>query len=267
MAWYDGGSSRIRARCAGVTHGRESFTTGGYLRPARSWALPLWDDPASAPPPDLDLVFAGLAGDETVLIRSIARPTSPNVRVSGWAIAHALRAGREPGGRGLLPSLGRSIGEGLRELLAFALAGQSYRPTSHAATRERLAEAGAAEAKVRGILVMLEVHVLVQTRGRRRSRTRLRQSAAVFNHGAGPFNRLELRCPMRRASYLRTIRAGRPWPGAGFVASASEAAVLTGRPLGEFTGLAEQRTWTCRSARRGRVTHDTGLFLGQAPDG
>lgn len=249
-----------------MTPGHESFATGGYLRPARSWALPLWNDPASAPP-DLDLVFAGLARDETVLIRSIARPTSPNVRDGGWAIVHALRAGRAPGGCDLLPSLGRSLGEGLREVLAFALAGQSYRPRSPEVTRERLAEAGAAEAKVRGPLVVLEVHLLVRARDRRRARTRLNKSAAVFNHGAGPFNRLKLRRPMRRASYLRAIRAARPWPGAGFVASASEAAVLTGRPLGEFTSLVEQRTWTRRSARRGRVTHDPALFLGQAPDG
>ena len=266
MAWLDSGGSRIAARCAGVTPGRDSFVTGGYLRPARSWVLPLWDERATGPPPDLDAVFAGLAHDEKVLIRSTARPLRQTVRNNGWAMVEALRAGREPGGRGLSRSLGRWIGDGLRELLAFAVAAQSYRPRSHQVTRQRLAEAGAAEAKVRGPLVALELHLLVRARNRRRARKRLRQAAAAFSHGAGPFNRLVLRRPQRRGSYVRTIRTARPWRGAEFVASAAEAAALSGRPLGEFTGLAEQRTWTRRTARRGRVTHDAALFLGQALD-
>ncbi len=247
--------------------GRDAFTTGGYLRPARAWALPLRDDPATGPPLDLDSVFAGLAHDEKVLIRSIARPISPRVRSNGWAVVEALRAGRATGGRGLAESLGRSLGEALRDMLAFALAGQSHHPRSHRVSRERLAEAGAAEAKVRGQLVVLEVHLLVRARNRRRACRRLRQSAAVFNRGAGPFNRLVLRRPIRRGSFVRTVRAARLWTGAGFVASAAEAAALTGRPLSEFAGIAEQRIWTRHSARRGRVTRDVALFLGQAPDG
>ena len=240
MAWLDGGSSRIPARCAGVTPSSDSFTTGGYLRPARSWALPLWNDRATEPLPDLDLVVAGLAHDKKVRIRSIARPISPKVRDSGWAIVEALRAGRETGERGLSRRLGRSLGEALRGSLAFALAGQSYCPRPRDVTRERLVKAGADEAKVRGPHVVLEVHVLVRARNRRRSRRRLRRSAAVLDHGAGPFNRLELRCPMRRGSYLRTIQTARPWRGAGFEASAAEAAAPTVRPLSDFTELAEQ---------------------------
>lgn len=250
-----------------MTPGRDSFTAGGYLRPARSWALPLWDDPVTGPPPDLDSVFAGLARDEKVLIRSIAGPISPKVRRTGWAIVEALRAGRDTGERGLSRSLGRSVVAGLREMLAFALAGQSFRARAPHVTRERLAEASAAEAKVRGQLVVLEIHLLVLARNRRRARQRLRQSAAVFAHGAGPFNRLELRRPMRRGSYIQTIRACRPWRGAGFVASTAEAAALTGRPLSDLTGLAERCIWTRRNARRGRITRDSALFLGQAPDG
>ncbi len=246
-----------------MTPGRDSFTTGGYLRPARSWALPLWDDPVTGPPPDLDSVFAGLARDEQVLIRSIAKPIGPKVRRTGWAIVEALRTGRDTGGSGLL----RSLVAGLREMLAFALAGQSYRSRAPHVSRERLAEASAAEAKVRGQLLVLEIHLLVRARNRRRARQRLRQSAAVFTQGAGPFNRLKLRRPMRRGSYIQTIRACRPWRGAGFVASAAEAAALTGRSLSDLTGLAERCIWTRRNARRGRITRDEALFLGQAPDG
>ncbi len=250
-----------------MTPGRDAFTTGGYLRPARSWPLPLWDDPVAAAPLDLDSVFAALARDETVLIRSIARPITPNVRSAGWAIVEALRAGRVTGRHNLSQGLGGSIVAGLRELLAFALVGQSYGARAPHVTRERLAEASAAEAKVRGQLVVLEVHLLVRARNGRRARKRLRQSAAVFTHGAGPFNRLELRRPMRRGSYIQTIRACRPWRGADFVASAAEAATLTGRSLSDLTGLAERCIWTRRNARRGHVTRDVALFLGHAPDG
>lgn len=245
----------------------DSTTVGGYLRPTRPWVLPLRDHMAGEPPLDLDEVFHGLAPRERVTIRSIVRPIDPRARQRGWGAVEALRAGRATGGRGLSRSLGRNLVEGLREVLAFVFAGQSYQATSTHVSRERLAEAGAAEAKLRGPLVALEVHVLVRASDRRRARARLRAVAAVFARCAGPFNWLEVRRPWRRRTYIRTVEAARGWRGAGFIASAAEAAALTGRPVGDLTELTGRRTWTRRRARRGRVSHDAPLFLGHAPDG
>ncbi len=250
-----------------MTPAREFLATGGYLHPVRSWVLPLRDDPATEPPLELDLVFDGLARDERVMIRSLATPISPRIRRRGWAAVEALRAGRSAGANSLPRNLRGSVGDALREFVSFGLTGQSYIPSSRGVTRERLAEAGAAETKVRGHLVVLQVHVLVRAPDRRRARQRLTRAAAVFDRCAGPFNWLKLRRPWRRRMYIRTIEAARAWRGASFIASAAEAAALTGRPLGDLTGLAGPRVWTRRRARRGRVSHDPALFLGQAPDG
>lgn len=245
----------------------DSNTIGGYLRPTRLWVLPLREAAAGEISLDLDEVFHDLAPRERVAIRSIASPIDPWARQRGWGAVEALRAGHGSGGRSLPRRLGRNLGEGLRDVLSFALAGQSYQPRSPRVTRERLAEAGAAEAKLRGSLVVLEVHVLVRASDRRRARARLRVVAAVFDRWAGPFNWLEVRRPWRRRTYIRSVEAARGWRGAGFIASAAEAAALTGRPVGDLTGLTERRIWTRHKARRGRVSHDAPLFLGHEPDG
>ena len=157
-----------------MTPAREFLTTGGYLHPVRSWVLPLRDDPATEPPLELDLVFDGLARDERVMIRSLATPISPRIRRRGWAAVEALRAGRSSGRQQpAAESSGGSVGDALREFVTFGLTGQSYIPSSRGVTRERLAEAGAAETKVRGHLVVLQVHVLVRAPDRRCARQRL----------------------------------------------------------------------------------------------
>ncbi|MDE2903046.1 MAG: hypothetical protein OXP73_08445 [Chloroflexota bacterium] len=249
-----------------MTPDPELITVGGFLRPARSWVLPLRDDLATEPLLELDLVFERLARHEHVMIRSITRPISPRVRRQGWAVVESLRRGQVSGGHGPLRALGRGVGECLREMLTFGLTGQSYRPGARDVTRERLAEAGAAEAKVRGHLVVLEIHLLVRAADRRRARDRLRLAASVFDRCAGPFNWLKLQRPWRRRAYAHAVTAGRSWRGASFIASAEEAAALTGRPHSDLAGLHGRRVWTRRSARRGRVTHDAALFLGQTPD-
>ncbi|MDE0002954.1 MAG: hypothetical protein OXQ29_09695 [Rhodospirillaceae bacterium] len=250
-----------------MTTRRGRYTTGGYLRPMRSWALPLRDDLATSPPLDLDLAFDGLTRDEGVMIRGIASPITPRVRRRGWTVVEALRAGRTAGDSSLQRSLGRSVRDALREVLAFGLTGQSYSPSPRGLTRERLAEAGAAESKLKEHLVVLEVHIIVRAPNRRRARERLALVTAVFDRCAGPFNWLTLRRPWRQRAYARAIEVGRSWRGAAFVASATEAAALTGRPLDDLVGLARRRLWTRLSARRGRVTHNDALFLGQSLDG
>ena len=151
-----------------MTTEHRSFVLGAYLRPKRSWVLPLWDDPEASPL--LDLAFHGLGPDELVLIRTIASPIGERTRKWGWSAVDSLRAGRWPGQGRVLRDLGRGIGEALREMLSFALSGQNYEPQTRGATREQLAAATAAEAKVRGHLIDLEVQILVRGPDKRSGR-------------------------------------------------------------------------------------------------
>ena len=99
-------------------------------------------------------------------------------------------------------------------MLSFALSGQSYTPEARGATREQLAAAGVTEAKVRGPLIDLEVHILVRAPDKRSARTRLKVVRGVFEDCAGPFNRLVARRPLRRRTYVRAV-AARHVPGRG----------------------------------------------------
>ncbi len=152
-------------------------------------------------------------------------------------------------------------------MLSFALSGEKYEPQARGATREQLAAAGVTEAKVRGHLVDLEVHLLVRGPDKRSARDRLKVVRAVFEDCAGPFNRLVARRPLRRRAHVRTVAARQSWPGARFTASVEEAVALTGRPRGDLVGLRGRRVWTRQTPRRGRVPIDTDLFVGQPPDG
>ena len=248
-----------------MTTEHRSFALGAYFRPKESWVLPLWDDLEASPL--LDLAFHGRGPDESVLIRTIASPIGERTRKWGWAAVDSLRAGRWPG-QGRVPrDLGRGIGEALREMLSFALSGQNNEPQTRGATREQLAAATAAEAKVRGHLIDLEVQLLVRGPDKRSARARLKAVRRVFEDCAGPFNRLVARRPWRRRAYVRTVAEQRSWPGARFTASVEEAVVLTGRPRGDLVGLHKRRVWTRNSPRRGQVPVDTDLFVGQPPDG
>ena len=248
-----------------MTTGEAPVVVGAYLRPKRSWALPLWDDLEASPL--LDLAFHGLGPDELVVIRTIASPIGERTRRWGWAAVNSLRAGRWPGQGRVLRDLGRGAGEALREMLSFALSGQSYTPEARGATREQLAAAGVTEAKVRGHLIDLEVHILVRAPDKRSARARLKVARGVFEDCAGPFNRLVARRPLRRRAYVRAVEARQSWPGARFTASVEEAVALTGRPRGDLVGLRGRRVWTRQTPRRGRVPIDTDMFVGQPPDG
>ena len=158
--------------------GQDPYVLGAYLRPQRSWVLPLWDDLEGAPP--LDLAFHGLGPNELVVIRTIASPIKDGTHQWGWAAVQSLRAGRWPGQGEVLRDLGRGAGGALREMLSFLLSGQSHTPTERGATREQLAGAGAAEAKVRGHLIDLEVHIFAGALDKRRARARLKLIRAVF---------------------------------------------------------------------------------------
>ncbi|MCY4115239.1 MAG: hypothetical protein OXG33_15090 [Chloroflexi bacterium] len=241
------------------------YLLGAYLRPKRSWVLPLWDDPEAGPP--VDLAFDGLEPDELVMIRTIASRTGDRTIKWGWTAIQSLRAGRWPGQGGILQDLGRGLGGALREMLAFLLSGASHTPTERGATREQLAGAGVAEAKVRDRLIDLEVHVIVGARDRRSARARLKLVRAVFEDCAGPFNRLVARRPWRRRAHVRAVAEQQAWPGARFTASVEEAVALTGRPRGDLVGFRGRRVWTRNSPRRGQVPVDTDLFVGQTPHG
>ena len=248
-----------------MTTEHSSFVLGAYLRPKGSWVLPLWDDPEASPL--LDLAFHGRGPDESVLIRTIASPIGERTRKWGWAAVDSLRAGRWPGQGRVLRDLGRGVGEALREMLSFALSGQNYEPQTRGATREQLAAAAATEAKVRGHLIDLEVHLLVRAPDKRSARTRLKAVQGVFEDCVGPFNQLVARRPWRRRAYVRAVAERQSWPGARFTVSVEEAVALTGRPRGDLVGLRGRRVWTRQSPRRGRVPIDTDLFVGQPPDG
>ena len=248
-----------------MTTEHSSFVLGAYVRPKRSWTLPLWDDLEASPL--LDVAFHGLAPDALVVIRTIASPIGERTRQWGWAAVDSLRAGRWPGQGRFLRDLGRGIGEALREMLSFALSGDSQTPEARGATREQLAAATAAEAKVRGHLIDLEVHILVRGPDKRSAGDRLKVVLAVFEDCVGPFNQLVARRPRRRRAYVRTVAEQQAWPGARFTASVDEAVVLTGRPRGDLVGLHKRRVWTRNSPRRGQVPVDTDLFVGQTPDG
>ena len=245
--------------------GLDLYVLGAYLRPKRSWVLPLWDDLEGAPP--LDLAFHGLGPDELVVIRTIASPIQDGTHQWGWAAVQSLRAGRWPGQGQVLRDLGRGAGGALREMLSFLLSGQSHTPTERGATREQLAGAGVAEAKVRDRLIDLEVHILVGAPDKRRARARLKLVRAVFEDCAGPFNRLVARRPWRRRAHIRAVAEQQAWPGARFTASVEEAVALTGRPRGDLVGFRGRRVWTRKGPRRGLVPIDRDLFVGQPPDG
>lgn len=248
-----------------MTTSEDRYVVGAYLRPKRSWVLPLWHDLEGAPP--LDLAFHGLGPDELVVIRTVASPIKDGTHKWGWAAVQALRAGRWPGQDQVLRDLSRFAGGALREMLAFLLSGDSHTPTERGATREQLAGAGAAEAKVRDRLIDLEVHIVVGAPDRRRAHARLKLVRAVFEDCAGPFNRLVARRPWRRRAHLRAVAEQQAWPGARFTASVEEAVALTGRPRGDLVGFRGRRVWTRDGPRRGQVPVDTDLFVGQTPHG
>ena len=124
-----------------------------------------------------------------------------------------------------------------------------------------------AEAKVRGPLIDLEVHILVWGPDKRSARDRFEVVRDLFEDCAGPFNRLVARRPWRRRAYLRAVAEQQAWPGARFTASVDEAVALTGRPRGDLVGFHGRRVWTRNSPRRGQVPVDADLFVGQTPHG
>ena len=241
------------------------YLQSAYLRPKRSWVLPLWDDPEAGPP--VDLAFHGLQPDELVMIRTIASRTSDRTIRWGWTAIQSLRAGRWPGQGGILQDLGRGLGGALREMLAFLVSGDTHTPSERGATREQLAGSGVAEAKVRGPLIDLEVHILVWGPDKRSVRDRFEVVRDLFEDCAGPFNRLVVRRPWRRQAHIRTVAAQQSWPGARFTASLEEALALSGRSRRDLVGFHGRRVWTRQSPRRGLVPIDRDLFVGQPPHG
>ena len=114
----------------------QSCTIRAYLAPKRHWAPPLRHDFAQDPSALLDRGFAHQTADERVAVRFlVARAGNRQVREAlHWAAQ--LHAGQRLSGGGLGRTLLREIGGALREMLAFAMTGQTYTPTPRGPTRE-----------------------------------------------------------------------------------------------------------------------------------
>ena len=241
----------------------QSCTIRAYLAPKRHWALPLRHDFAQDPSALLDRGFAHQTADERVAVRFlVARAGNRQVREAlHWAAQ--LHAGQRLSGGGLGRTLLREIGGALREMLAFAMTGQTYNPTPRGPTHEMQLQARAAETKAHSPLLTMQIQLWVHAPTRGEAEDRFDLLLACFEPTRGVFNRLVPHRPWRKQRFDRCFADQGWWPGASFVASLPEAHALTGRSLVELETFVGTQVWTRWGGRYGDVPHDRGLRLGR----
>ena len=242
-------------------------TIRAYLAPKRHWALPLRHDFAQDPAVLLDPGFADQTADERVAVRFlVARAGNRQIREALHRAAQ-LHAGQRLSGGGLGRTVLREIGGALREMLAFAMTGQTYNPTPRGPTHEMQLQARAAETKAHSPLLTMQVQLWVHAPTRAEAEDRFDLLLACFEPTRGVFNHLVPHRPWRKQRFDRCFADQGWWPGASFVVSLAEAHALTGRSLVELETLVGTQVWTRWGGRYGDVPYDRGLRLGRIGHG